>query len=375
MWKLCLTGCVIAALAVSLAVSRFVTRLKRARNKRRALAACENKQETIFVMLVAYKDAGSAAQTLFSLFSKADCPLRVYVGLYEYFDDHNPMSAMSVFDSMVKKSADVAFSMQDHVRVLRAPASEFKNAAVAREQVQRFLYRDETFTLCLGRMGCVAVSETWDTYLVAAHGAASLKDKDRTGTVSSAVLTTVLETTVIGSGEPGVGHAGTFVGMGDFYGPFPRLLAYRIKHGVSTNVPVPALAWSASFSFTRGALPYPGHREMNFSVDTEDIIMTFKLLERGSSIWHPTKQIACNVGVVHPALSLSSTSSLSLSRVPYCDRLLAALGVDVFAKSVTARGRLGLLPSPNKQAEINAKIGSAGDLLSLLSRLESKASP
>ena len=397
-WKICLAGCVVAALAVSLAVSKFVTRFKRDRNKRRALAACEGKADTIFVMLVSYKDAGSAAQTLFSLFSKAVCPLRVYVGLYEFFDDEGEpsrvlrtpaTSAVAVFDAMVKKSAAVAFSMQDHVRVLRAPASEFKNAAVAREQVQRFLYRNETFTLCLGRMGCVLLSETWDTYLVSAHGAGALKAKDRAGLsvgmgASSAVLTTVLENSGV---EPSIARAGTFVGMGDFYGPFPKLLAYRVKHGVSTNVPVPALAWSASFSFTRGALPYPGHRDTSLSIDTEDMIMTARLLERGSSMWHATKEIACNSVTaasgyngghglwqlpVAPQVSPSPRLSLT-SRTPFLDRLLGTLGVDVFTQSVTVRARLGLLPSPNRQAEIHAKIGSAGDLLSLLSRLETKA--
>ena len=366
-WKLCLIVCLVVAFAVSLAISKCVTRFKRSRNKKKALSACESRQETIFVMLVAYKDAGSAAQTLFSLFSKADCPLRVYAGLYEFFDESNPISAMAVFDSMVKMSAEVAFSMQDHVRVLRAPASEFKNAAVAREQLQRFLYREENFTLCLGRLGCVLLSQTWDTYLVAAQAAAALKDRNN---AAGAVITTVLET---GGREPSVSNSGTFVGMGNFEGAFPRLLAYRIKHGVATNMPVPALAWSASFSFMRGILPYPSSKGIDFSVDAEDVIMTFRLLERGTTIWHPTKELACNVAGGARPLPQGHTDT-PLSRVPFSDRLFATLGVDVFRRSVTARGRLGLLPSPNRQNEIDAKVGSAGDFLSILSRLEVKKS-
>ena len=363
-------GFVVVAFGISLLISRSVTRFKRARNKRRALTACETKQETIFVMLVAYKDAGSAAQTLFSLFSKSDCPLRVYVGLYEFFDEVNPISVMAVFDSMVKLSAAVAFSMQDHIRILRAPAAEFRNAAIAREQLQRFLYRGETFTLCLGRLGCVKLSETWDTHLVTIHGTV----KNKNGSGAGVVITTVLET---GKREPSILNNGTFVGMGDFCGAFPKLLAYRVKHGVLTNVPIPALAWSASFSFTRGVLPYPSSKGIDFSVDAEDIIMTFRILEQGATIWHPTKEIACNIaacptqpGALLPAASSTETP---LSRVPFADRLFATLGVDVFRRSVTARGRLGLLPSPNKQNEIDAKIGTAGDLLSLLSRLEVNA--
>ena len=370
-WKLCLVALLVLAFGVSLAVSRGVTRFKRERNKRRTLAACETKQETIFVMLVAYKDAGSAAQTLFSLFSKADCPLRVYIGLYEFFDEENPISVMTVFESMVKMSAAVAFSMQDHVRILRAPASEFKNAAIAREQLQRFLYRSETFTLCLGRLGCVMMSETWDTHLVAVH--ATVKDKNGAGTV----ITTVLET---GKHEPSILNNGTFVGMGDFCGAFPKLLAYRMKRGVLSNIPVPALAWSASLSFTKGTLPYPSSKDIDFSVDAEDIIMTFRILERGATIWHPTKEIACNIATALPpqgggvllAVTHAETPT-PLSRVPFADRLFATLGVDVFRRAVTARGRLGLLPPPNKQNEIDAKIGTAGDFLSLLSRLEVKA--
>ena len=117
------------------------------------------------------------------------------------------------------------------------------------------------------------------------------------------------------------------------------------------------------------------------------MIMTARLLERGSSMWHATKEIACNSVTaasgyngghglwqlpVAPQVSPSPRLSLT-SRTPFLDRLLGTLGVDVFTQSVTVRARLGLLPSPNRQAEIHAKIGSAGDLLSLLSRLETKA--
>lgn len=360
LWKVVLAVSVIAVLALSLAISKFVTRFKRRKNKERAIAACKTMQhESIFVVLVSHKDAFGAAQTLFSLFAKAECPLRVYVGLYEFYDPESADSVMAVFESFVKRSPEVAFSMQDHVRLLRAPATEFTSGPKAREHVQRFLYRNELYVLCVGR-SCT-LSGNWDGYLVAMHKMATKGKSKGSGNV---VLTT---RPAVGGGAASGAREGTFIAFGDFKGDFPSMVAYEMKRSATVKTVVPALLWSAQLSFSKGVVPYPAAHHLQFSNDQEDLIMTFRLLDAGWTLFHPAKEV-CRIRSAAASLPIIDRTRFLMAYTP----LLQRLGANVPRKRLTTRARLGLLPDDNKRVEIESKIGSQGDLLSLLSRIESK---
>jgi hypothetical protein len=357
MSKLIIVLCIVAVLVLGMGIRKVVTNIQRKHNKKKTLKACEKETDTIFVMLVSVKDAVGAARTMASIFAQAACPLRVYIGLYEFHDTtvlYNS-TAMGMYESLANASADVPFSMQDHIRVLRAPVSEFKSAVVAREQLQRFLYRSEVFVLSLNQ-GCT-MAEGWDTYFIQLYGP----------TTNKLALTTIPERA---HRTAKITNPGTFVGVGGFKHDFPRLLAYRMKYDHLTsnaNVLVPAIAWSASLSFTRGPLPYAHSKDIDFSTDAEDLYITMQLLDRGWQLAHVPREVACMALNTAPYPVLAATSARVLST-----RHLSRFGANPWTKTITARARLGLVPAPNKHYEISIKVGSTGDFLSMLSRIEMK---
>lgn len=350
-WKLLGAVMLAVILAIMVGYNKWRANTLRRENKKRAMSACaEKRHTTIFVMLVSYKDAVGAANTLLSLFGAADCPLRVYVGLYEFYEDAALTPAVDVYESLVASAPAVAFSMQDQIRVLRAPASEFKSGMLAREHLQRYLYRGEQYVLTLGQP--CSLARNWDTYL--------LSSWTRLGN-AQAVLTTLPER---GSGTPSTNAAGTFVAMGSFSGAYPTMVSYRFKQKRIPDVPVPALAWAAGLSFHKGRFPFPPAKTITYLSDVEDFMQTVYLLENGWRLYHPAKQVA----IAYMAQQRDTKPSPEYA-VPA--KVFHRFGVRA-GKTVTARARVGLTAAPNKESEINAKLGSMGEYLSMLSRLESR---
>lgn len=349
-WKIVLFLVLVSIVIVSVTVSKWVTNVKRKQNRKRALEACKDKKESIFVMVISYKDAVAAARVMMSIFGQANCPLRVYIGLYEFYEDPSLTPAVDVYENLVNSSSSVAFSMQDHIRVLRAPASEYKSSALVREQLQRYLYRNETYVLCLGH-AYFTLANNWDTYLVGTYNLHK--------SPWPVVLTTIPERS---NGTPSTQNTGTFVGVGGFKARFPKLVAYKIQKKVFANVCIPALSWSASMSFSKGPLPYPNARDISFAGDAEDFVMTERLLRHRWQVVHPAKEVMYELKT-RKLLPIVTQTATDIALHP-------RLGTDPIRKTVSSRGRTGLLPGPNKTLEIDAKLGSVGEYINMLSRVE-----
>jgi hypothetical protein len=99
---------------------------------------------------------------------------------------------------------------------------------------------------------------------------------------------------------------------------------------------------------------------------------TGALVDLGWTLHHPTVVVASTV----PALGVSPSTHTALPAT--VSRLSGTaqryLGLRLGAGSVENRARLGLAPAPNTTEEVAVKIGSVGDVLSTLSRIELQAS-
>lgn len=342
----------------------------RARNRAVATAACGASAAArvpIFVCLVAVgpAQAEAALRTMVSLFAGAACPLRVYIGVAEYTDGAGTTAgaAPNLGERFLaaSKRTPLPFALGDHVRVLRAPLAEFQGVNVAREQVQRFLYHAEKYVLVLAA-GALVVSQ-WDVTLPAAlaHAAAGLTVPDQPLKRRVALTARLPPPTTPGT-------MGTYLGV---HTARPTFVSFSLRAPASGEAPpsVPALAWSGQLSFSEGPLPLAGGASLACASD-DDAVMTGRLWNLGWALAHPSGRAA----------TLSAADAALLESSPGCSpdfrpelqlapSVLHALGIGPTG-SVTHRGRLGLVPGPNTAAELALKVGSTGDVLSMLSRIE-----
>lgn len=336
-----IVGIVAALLIIGVLITTAIQRRRaKGKNKQRVNAACGDSPSArvpVFVMIVSTDNDGAALQTLLSVFAQAACPLRVFAGVAEYFAPGIVKPLPHRF-TQAAESSTMPFKLGDHVRALRAPMDEYPGHLIALEQVQRFLYRGEPYVL-IATPG-VVLSPGWDTMLVQAMDAAP----------SRAVLS-------MHPPPPTTpGKLGTFLGVASHH---PTFASYAIKDPVEGGLPatIPALAWSSRLSFSRGPLPLANAGEL-----AGDAGMTARLLHSGWTLLHPTARPASQKD--GPAARESPTP-LSL---PF--DIAEHLGISVASQTVSARGRLGLVPPPNTPAEMTAKVGPQGDVLSMLSRIE-----
>jgi hypothetical protein len=359
---------IVAAVAVvvlgSLAVVRVVrTKAARMRNRAAATAACRSSPDMrvpIFVCLVAVgpEQATGALRTLLSLFTAATCPLRVTVGVAEYTDGPGPNIAERFVAAA--KQAPVPFALGDNVRILRAPTHEFLGFNVAREQVQRFLYHAETY------MGVL----TPGALLVPGWDAALVKALAHAASTGPSAGPTVLTARLAPATVPGT--LGTFVGVGSGR---PSFVTYAMKTPASGEAApsVPALAWSAALSFSKGPLPLAGGRG-TLCAEDDDVLMTARLVTLGWTLAHPTARVATLAAALPPAAPATTCAdSEHGDTLPLGTVALDALGVRL-DRTVTHRGRLGLVQPPpgasNSKDELAVKVGSTADVLSVLSRID-----
>jgi hypothetical protein len=310
----------VGAIGVHIALTKHTRRKNRARVLK-TCAACGD--DTIFVQMVAFDDAESVGKTLESCFNTAACPLRVFVGLVWVDDGSSPegVTPTDVYMALVKPSA-APFALTDHVRMLRVPADEFVNASVARAHIMRYLFRNEKYVMSVAVPA--TFSRAWDSYLVRMLKAATAE----AGGEPTALTTMPRAVDLLGDVKPETTAPGTFVALDDHM----VFKGFAMKRNV--DVPVPALAWSPQLSFCEG-VPSTGH-----------------------SYWHPPGEVV----VVNPPERLSEPA-----RAVVGGSLVAAGSVP------TTQARLGLTTARPSAKELAAKVGSKGEYLSVLSRVDLRA--
>jgi hypothetical protein len=355
----------LVAAAAGVAISTSYKKKKERRRIQTACAASESAQTT-FVVLVSLDNPKGAAATIQSLFERAHCPLRVYVGLVEIYGPHSQTTTLEEYEAGVRFSK-APFCLKDHVRVLKIPLSEHRGVVSAYEHAERYLYKNETFVVTM--QPHTDLVPQWELLCISAL---SQQEKLNRTRHQPMVLTTVLATEPGSGAQPDPKVPGTYCA----FTPRGKLVAYPLKKLLPAVPTLPAVAWSSSFSFTTGvrvaAVPYnavPDGKPTGLDMAAHDMYMTLKLQNYKWQLLHP----AFTVGVVRKGLPANAQGS----SVWYQQLLKAAGGtgsgwfkvVDGLLPRVSARAQLGLSPTPSTD-EVNAKLGSMGELYSMLSRLE-----
>jgi hypothetical protein len=406
-WAIALAVTLALAVVAAVIAQVILTRRGVARTRSAILSACRSSGDTTFVMIVAAQPgptaAAAAAATLHALFSAAACPLHVFVGLYEVYDEaadgDDAVRSVAGRYKALAAASDFPFQLTStHVRVLRIPSTQYKGGIAAREQLLRFLYRGETNLLSVT---CPAALTThWDTKL-----AGALRQLELRG-VRDAVLTTKPAGVPLRDGGAsyfsalrGALDAGaatpTFVGVhaggtplhepaATFQPPQLRAFAFRGR----AQAPVPALAWSHALSFSRaraaqvkpsGApaatlLPLP--RGAAYNDDLLDWLVSAALFAERRSFWHPHFVVAFALQTAAPAASPAPDADTArfglvqqLQRVGAADAFYRAAGVKPATGRPSARARLGLTAGATGD-EIAAKVGSLSDYMSMLARVD-----
>jgi len=226
------------------AAARWLRR-KRVREAKRdeTLRACASEPpgETIFVCVASYRTV-DAAHLLRSLFARARCPSRVYVGLLHTSDPAlGDTDVIGAYTTLAHKWND-PLVLTDHVRLLRQNLPRATGAYDSRRQVYAQLYRAERYVLQL-RADAV-VSDDWDRILIE-----ELKACGSSRAVLSAIPPPyyVEERHAHATQDPAPPSflcASTSDEMG-----LPVHTA-RVASGRPTK-PMPSIAWSPLFSFAR----------------------------------------------------------------------------------------------------------------------------
>ena len=374
-------------LLVACVTKAILARVRRRRAKKAVLQTCELlAHDTIFVTLVSDRAPLAAARTMHSLIHNATCPLRVHIGLYELYGEHDTESAVEQYKALVEQSPGTAFPLLDNIRVIRIPAAQGKGMLAAREHAERYLYCGQTYALSVAAGSVMAPA--WDTTCIdTLHG------------LPAAVSRTAVLTTIPGAlGEddregavpreaPATFVATTGVQAVAGYG-LPMLAAFNMKRKVAGCVP--AVAFSAALAFSRGAriteVPWPPGAP--YCDHIQDLWMTCALAQAGWTTWHPPQPLAMtlpatqeagphrtdDVPPAHPGASekREAAERSLLARMNATDalsRACATMGVNPHQHTVSARGRLGLTPV-SSALEREAKLGSKTEYLSLLSQAE-----
>lgn len=374
-------ACVAAALVAAAVAGNFLYRaLGRRAERRRMVQACSAPgcSESIFVELVAEAgQARAATATLMDLLHGAECPLRVFVGLYEAVG--GPTGAVTksrvlpMYEDAAELSASAPVTLKDHVRNMAIPAAEFRGSLAAREHMERYLYQGEDFVMTV-RAGA-RLEPGWDKALV---DAITGQGADGQHTMITA-----------GLAPRQASAAGTYLAAdGRFVPGDNRIPTWQTRPMAGKPQPgvlVPAVGWSADFSFARGSrvrtVPLPS--AVLDSADAEPFAVACALVAAGWTLAHPVWRVAwvngssyadvdngvdsgvdSSVGnvVKHAALGAYSRRLLSDSRAK------TAFGVSM-SDLPTRRAVVGLTDGC-KDAEICAKLGSMAQYLSLLSRME-----
>jgi hypothetical protein len=389
LWVIVLVVCVVAVLIAALAIRAAVLKAKRTRTERQLLTRpCDPTVDgTIFVSII--NDTGSrehGASTVLSLFREAKCPMRLRVNVYDIIAANSVSTPPPLLDALRASGRGLGYPMDKllHlVRVLQVPATLYRGPLAAREQLERFTYTNEVYMMTI-QAGAV-VAPGWDELCVKCLGSA---------VGPRPYLTTRLE--VLGEPFPRADPKlpGTYVAFTPESARAGRVVAYKLRRFKATGTemgpgpglglglglglgrgtgprpgftpPVPAVAWSSSFSFTTGA------RAKAFKIpvlaDTnEDAAMWGVLVQHGWTNWFHTQFTVAVVPAA--AAAVSAKVGAGLRTPPLSGPTLKTLGLNLLTLAPTTRARVGLTARPTVD-EIDIKLGSMDEYASLVSRVE-----
>jgi hypothetical protein len=381
--------CLVAGIVVfisSIAGYFIMLKIRKRKEKARITNTCSMfSQDTVFVSLLSYNNTFACAQTICSLFEKADCPLRVYVGVCELYrvdiNDTTTTTNRTVVEEyeMQTKFSRSPFCLKDHIRCIRIPVAEFKGVLASHEQIERYLFRGEKYACTM--VPGIELAVGWE-----AHCINLLKSASGLGGVMKRVI---ISTVPANGGVASVDQPGTYCGLQDD----GSLLGYALKRragAASFSLLVPALAWSSKFSFCSSSrikeVPY--ERLLDKDAEGVDQVMfdmytTIRLLAEKWQIYHPTGAIAVYRKIYEDDEHLGHGSEKWRRELQQRNRSVAngqvfnLLGIKHSpggkgnGLQLTARARLGLTISPS-ESEIVMKLGSMGEYYSILSRIELK---
>lgn len=377
LWVTVLIVCLVAVVIAALAIRAAVLKSRRTRTERRLLSQpCDSDSDgTIFVSIVndtCSRDHGAAS--VLSLFKEAKCPLRLRVVVYDIIDGATIATPAPLLDGLRASGRAVGFPMDKlmHlVRVLQVPLKLYRGPLAAREQLERFTYKDEAYIMTL-QAGAV-VCAGWDTLCVQSMQCIMQ------ATSRTAYLTTRLE--IVGDAYPKADPAtpGTYTAFTPDSARAKQVVAFklcRIKKSSQVPatvpapfpVPVPASAWSASFSFTTGS------RSAAFKVPVlpdvvEDAVMWGVLVSNAWTAWFHLQGTVAVVPAAAAAASAEVAAASKLSVPLLSAAVLKTLGLNLATLAPTTRARVGLTAHPTVD-EIEIKLGSMDEYASLVSRVE-----
>jgi hypothetical protein len=412
--KIILICAAVAACLLAIGIQALVSKVQRQRRRKAILSAGGGADaaglDTIFVSIVGLHDAALLGRTLESLFETAHQPLRVYVGMQEFYDPGNPTTAIDEYRRLVASSSTMPLCLDDHVRVLRVPKYEACGAFAAREQIERMLYKQEVYMMTLHAPARLALH--WDKHLIM-----DLQDQEKTplhgeedhggtgattgepGTMLATASASAPHASVMLTTQP-ITRRGSDVFVGPVLlkqeqpGTFVTVESVRIDNEFSATdplpifkavsarrvAPTPAIAWCPALSFCRAAARIHLPKDVLFADDVEQVWMTSALVAAGWRLVHPAGTIAIVgdqlVGAVATAISRSIHHTTVTTQRRRCkaslhksySSILQRIGVTA-AGILTARARIGLTAYPST-AEIDTKVGSNDEYLTILSRLE-----
>jgi [Skp1-protein]-hydroxyproline N-acetylglucosaminyltransferase len=109
--------------------------------------------ENIFVSVPSYRDS-ETPNTIFDLFCQAQCPYRVFVGVCDQKTSRDVDLYKSLLE-LARGKAELFFSenpeqfFRQNVRIYPMPARRARGPMVARATIERMLYRNEKYFLCV----------------------------------------------------------------------------------------------------------------------------------------------------------------------------------------------------------------------------------
>lgn len=332
-----LVGALLVAVCAAWAIRTFVVK-KKSKDRLaivRDFSPGVDPGESIFVSVPAYRET-EVASTVCDLFAKARCPFRVYVGVCSQIDPDSDPSFWREYESVAKEDNPSLGPMKDHVRVFEIDHREAKGPAYARAMIEHELYRGEKYYMTIDAH--TKMAQDWDVLAIACLKACP-SDKpmltccageaDASGDLRALSLYhfgsltgALVREKIDGRELPDevakneIAKQGGMVPVGTepLDKPFPKncLPSFsrfsRFDHDACDmpvfegalcasrpNKPIPALFWSANFSFSYGEnrvdeVPFDPELEQVFF--GEEIAMSIRLFTHGYDMFHPTGMFA-----------------------------------------------------------------------------------
>jgi len=199
----------------------------------------------ILVLLHSYRDKRTG-QTIFNLFERATCPLRVTVAVWQENNHRKDVDCWSCYESLIPgHRASPRNGFADLVRVVNRRSSTSLGRLHAIRESMRLMDMDESFTLIF--QPGIEIAHNWDTVLLNFMG-----DAERTSSCDATAPRVVL-TQLPGDARENqcrsvVDAPGTFPILQKKYrivSLCPRPFRYRPRH------PVPCLAVTSMMCFMR----------------------------------------------------------------------------------------------------------------------------